>query len=99
MTASLDRETQDTYTFDVISTDDDATSPSSDTASVVIHVTDENDNSPVFTADVQTRDTDEMNTAIPFVLYDILLGNPVTDIDDGVNKQVFENEYYPEYSI
>ena len=89
MISSLDRETQATYTFEVISIDDDASSPSSDTATVNIQVTDENDNSPIFTDAEQSINYDELITVIPFGLYDIKAGNLVTDIDDGVNKQVF----------
>ena len=84
---SLDRETQDSYTFEVIATDDDP-SPLSATAQIVITIFDENDNSPIFTDSEQPTNVDEKIATLPHILYDVASGNVVTDADVGLNSEV-----------
>ena len=85
--ASLDRETQVSYTFNVIAADDDP-NPLSATAQIVITVYDENDNSPIFTDSEQNTDVDEKITTLPHILYDVASQNNVTDADVGLNNEV-----------
>ena len=85
--ASLDRETQVIYTFDVIAADDDP-SPLSATAQIVITVYDENDNSPIFTDSKQDTNVYEKITTLPHILYDVASQNIVTDADVGLNNEV-----------
>ncbi|KAI6657175.1 Protocadherin-16-like [Oopsacas minuta] len=84
---SVDRDTDNMYTFEVIAVDDDPT-PKSATATVTIYISDENDNSPTFTDAKQETHADEQILIIPHVIYDVAMNNMIMDDDEGVNSEL-----------
>ncbi|XP_077987551.1 uncharacterized protein LOC144442158 [Glandiceps talaboti] len=94
--AALDRETMDSYTFDVIAKDGGLT-PRSSVTTVRVIVNDINDNSPVFTRDVYS------STLLLPLTSQLLNGTIVTvvlatDEDIGTNAMVYYTVEHAEYN-
>ena len=79
LVGSLDRETEASFALEVEATD----GTNSATLPISIQVTDENDNSPVFTSDVYTADVSE-TTPLGCTIVQVL----ATDEDIGSNSEI-----------
>ena len=82
VSGSLDRETQSSYTFNVVVFDKFGF-PLSSTAVVVITITDINDNSPLFSSDTfRFSVTEEQPPPVPLTTI------TAVDVDEGVSGTV-----------